>query len=697
MSDFLIDLTPEQLSQGLQVLIETTDAPTGSARVMNNMLITDRGGISPRPGTTLLGTYNSNPNGIKGFYNFVKTGVESELLIKAYTGKIEYYHPTLLDWNLLKSGYTSGAEFGFKESLTNTDNEDYLYFGNAVENYSRWNGGTTTLNGAFVSGTTLTVASTLKTTTYQTGTSTATSTTTLDDSSKTWAASQWVNFYVLITSGTQAGKISKISANTTSQLTFAAITDPGAGCTYQIRMPKFPSSGNLTVGTTTVAYSAVPTSTTFTITDPGVGLTNNSAVTVQPTEFPGAPKGNRLENHHTRMIVGGVQSGMSRDASGNLQGSQSTATVYVSKIKDASDFGFSSPRVAGEGDLITAPYGGGNITDIANQEDSFYVFKKRYIEADKYDTTNTEDVVSSIPLKTGFGAQGRVVKGKDDVYFVTDDNQITSVSRVQLHDTVPQSTNIGLIIKRLLDTYDFSNTAGGEYKQRIFFTCKSDSENSNNNQVIVYNRQTKTFEGIWSINASGFAVMAGQFYYSESTGANVWQMFTGVNDLRSTNKFGISAEWKSNWLHIVPRRSRFRVKPSQFQIQGINTLGYEGYIKDGTKINLALYQKFSDTAVVSFTFGNTETDSGFIVGGTDLGAFMGDNPLGLEPLGSISDPDPDGYRHFQFIVYFPDQYSNYLSVGVSSSGVDQNYEITRIGLGTSEDPAQDAANIKSIN
>lgn len=694
MSDFLIDIA--SFNEGLQALEDSTLAPVGAARIMQNMLITDRGGISPRPGTELLGTYNSSTNGIKGFYNFIKTGVESELLIKSYAGKLEYYHPTKLDWYLLKSSYTSGAEFGFKEHLTNTDNEDYLYFGNAVENYSRWNGATAVLSGAYVSGTTLTVDSTLKTTTYQTGTSTATSATTLDDSTKTWAASQWINFYVLITSGTQSGKISKITANTATQLTFAAITDPGAGCTYQIRMPKFPVSGNLTVGTTTVAYSAIPTSTTFTITDPATGLADTSSVTVQPTEYPAAPKGNRLENHHTRMIVGGVQSGMSRDASGNLQGSQSTATVYVSKIKDATDFTFAAPRVAGEGDLITAPYGGGNITDIANQEDFFYVFKKRYIEADKYATDNAADVVSSTPLKTGFGGQGRVIKGKDDVYFITADNQFTSVSRVQLHDTVPQSLNIGLSIKRLLDTYDFSNTCGGEFKQRILIACKSDSEQLNNNQVIVYNRQTKTFEGIWLLNASGFTVKEGDFFYSESAGANVWKMFTGVNDIRGTNKFGISATWKSHWIHLVPRRSRFRIKPSQFSIQGVNSLGYEGYIKDGTTINLDLYKDFSDTSVLSFTFGKDDSDDSFVTGSTDLGSFLGDNPLGLEPLGSISDPNPDGYRHFKFVVYFPDIYSNYLSLGVSSSGQDQSYEISRIGLGTSEDTMQAVDNIKDV-
>lgn len=695
MSDFLIDIT--DFSRGLQLLEDTTAAPVGSAQIMENMVITDRGGIAPRPGTVLKGSYNSGSYGVDGFYNYIKTGIEQEILVKAYNGKLEYFHPGYNDWALLKSGYTSGAEFGFKEHLVNTDNEDYLYFGNAKENYSRWSGGYTQVNGAYASGTTLTVDSTLKTTTYETGTASATSATTLTDSTKTWASKQWVNFYILITSGALAGQVRKITDNTATSLTFSTLgSDPGgAGVTYQIRMLKFPTSGTLTVGTTTVTYSDIPTSTTFTITDPSTALADNLPVTVRPTEYPAGPRGNRLENHHTRMIVGGVQSGMSRDSAGNLQGSQSTATVYISKIKNATDFTFSATRIAGEGDLITAPYGGGNITDIVNFEDSFAVFKKSYIELIKYSTDSTADLPASNPLKTGFGAQGRVIKGKDDVYFVTSDNQITSIGRVQQQDTVPQSTNIGLIIKRLIDTYDFSNHHGDEYKQRLFFACKSTSQATSNDRVIVYNRQTKSFEGIWLLSANAFVKSGNKFYYAESQGANVWEMFSGTNDTRASDTFGISANWQSNWMHLVPRASRYS-GVSQFGIQGVNALGYEGYIRDGTTINFSLFTDFSTSPSLEFDFGNSTSDQNYL-DGTQLGAYMGNNPLGLEPLGSISDPDPDGYRHFKFIVYFPDIYCNHLALGVQSSGTNQAYEVTRIGLGSAPDDLQASDNIKPIN
>jgi hypothetical protein len=694
MSDFLIDIN--SFSQGLQLLDASQDAPIGSARVMSNCVITDRGGVGPRPGTAILGTYDSGTTGCDGFYNFLTTSPGFEIPIKASNGSLKYFHPTLLDWALLKSNYTVGAEFGFAEHLVNTDTQDYLYFCNAVENYSRWTPSITTTNATFTSGTSLTVVSTLKPPTLETGTATGSSATTITDSTKAWATSQFVGFYILITSGTQAGVISLISANTATQITFGAITDPGTA-TYQVRVLNFPPSGKLTVGTTTVAYSAIPTSTSFTITDPSVGIANNSAVTVQPTEYSANPQGNRLCNYLTRMIVGNVSSGMSRDAAGNLIGNQSNSSIYFSKQLDATDFTFSATRTTGQGGIAAIPSGGGNITDVSTFEDTFIVFKKYYIEQDKFSTTDTADLLQQTPLKQQFGSVNHVVKGRDDIYFVTADNQITSLGRIKLADTVPQTVNVGLIVKRLIDTFDFSSVVGHEFAQRILFACKSGPGASKNDQIIVYNKQNKAFEGIWYLNAAQFDLYKGKLYAGDSITPNVYQLFTADhNDIKSpTVKFGITSSWKSNWIHLVPRRSRFRVKPSQFATMGINTMGFEGFISDGTIITFSLMKDFSDTPVLQFNFGTTLADAALNVG-SDPGAFLGNNPLGLQPLGTISNPGPDGNRQFKFIIYFPDIYSNYLSIGVDNAGTDQNFEINRFGIGTSEDVLTDSEIIKVL-
>lgn len=775
MSDYLIDIN--QFTQGLQVLEDSTDAPIGSARKMENIMITDRGGIGPRPGISILGTYDSGATPTDGFYNFLKTGTQIEIPVKASNGILKYYHPTLLDWYQLKSGYTAGKEFGFKEYIISTQNEDYLFGGNTTENYFQWSGATDVTVGTYVSGTTLNVGTVLKSTIFESGTSgvdplysstiggsptttsfqpfglpagflnwvglfmsmtggtqngsvrqiisidgdgtfhfsalagapaigdsfqvlssyTDGSNAFITDVTKTWVASQWNAFWIYITSGTLSGKIFLINGSGTHYIQFPSTTAPGSAVTYQIRMAKFPSSGNLTVGTTTVAYSALASSTSFTITDPGVGFAANTAVTVQPTEYPGAPKGNRLENHHNRMVVGNVQSGLSRDSSGNLQGSQSQATAYISNIASAADFTFSNPRNAGQGDIITFPYGGGNIQDIINFENSFAVFKKYAIDLVAYSTTDTTDLPSVTPLKQGYGSINHAIKGRDDIYFVTMDNQITSIGRVQLKDTVPQTTNIGLIIKRLLDTFDFTSVVGHEFAQRIIFSCKRASTDNNNNQLIIYNKQNKSFEGIWYLNANHFDLINGKLYAGDSVSPNVYQLFTSDhNDVRSsTVKFGIDCSWRSNWIHLVPRRSRFRVKPSQFAVMGLNTLGFEGYITDGTIITISVYKDFSDNAELQFNFGVEPTDEEFMQG-DNLGAFLGANPLGLAPLGTISAPNPDGQRHFKFIIYFPDIYANYVSIGIDGTGRDQTWEMNRIGLGTEEEAMNSGDMIKSL-
>jgi hypothetical protein len=67
------------------------------------------------------------------------------------------------------------------------------------------------------------------------GTATSATATTLVNTGKTWTASQWVNSQVRIVSGTGAGQLRDITANTTDTLTVAAWTiTPDATSVYQI-------------------------------------------------------------------------------------------------------------------------------------------------------------------------------------------------------------------------------------------------------------------------------------------------------------------------------------------------------------------------------------------------------------------------------------------------------------------------------
>lgn len=740
-----LSITQENFKEGLQLLLDDTKAKFGSARKMLNVSISDRGGIQTRPGTELLGELNSSTSPIKGAFNFKKSQGSAEYPMKAYATFIEYYHATA-GWTKLKTGFTTEQEFGFTSSLVNADNDDFTYFCNRMEEYQRWRGAVTLLNGPTIGGVEVVVDSVLKDNVYFSGTATASTATTLDLSTATWATDMWKNFVVHIV-GT--GKVRRITGNTGTVLTFDTLgADPG-DVAFEIRQLAFPlynigvvatagtitltgtgtnflavyrtgdqiyvdgetvrtvaavaSNTSLTVtsafGTTAstlkhrkkreiiyadtvIEYTDIDVATKFTVGSAHVG-NDNIAVTLVPDVFVDAPRGNRLENLLGRVYVGNVRSAVSRDSAGALQGSDQAGSVFVSKILDPSTFTFSATRVAGEGDIINMPYGGGELTDLKAQESTMYAYKKGYIESISY-SQDANDFAIRAPLKTGKGSVGKVIKGTDDQYFMTLDKQYTSLGRVRQKDITPQTENIGLPIKRLLDSYDHTDFNGIEFQNRIFSCHRTSTDDTYNNVILVFNKQTKSFEGIWALPAGYFFEYLNNLYYTESSGANVWKMLTGKADVQSdTVKFPITSDWRSNFFNVLPVRNN---------TQAINSIFLEGYIKANTTFTFSLYKDFSDTAALSFTFGGTEDT--FLVG-DDFTRFLGSNPLGLQPLGTVDAPGSDGRRRFQFIIYFPFIYGETFSTGISSDGLEQDWELIRVSLGLKEDISTKISNIKS--
>ena len=555
----------EDFKKGLRLLEDDSKAPPSSARKMYNCQISDRGGITTRPGTELLGTVNTN-GAINGAFVFKKSQGSAEIPIKAYDTFLEYYHSTA-GWTKLKTGFTSAQEFGFVTSLVNTDNDDFMYFCNRTEEYQGWNGAIALLNGTLAGAeTSITVDSTLKDNIYYSGTATGNSATTITLSTEFWAVDMYKNFYVYIPS---SGKVRRITSNTATVLTFDTMTSGPGNVAFQIRQLAFPlfergtvttagsttltgsgtnfltcyqpgefiyvdtetvrtilaiaSDTSLTVtvafststaslkhkretkivyADTEISYTDIPTATIFTVASAHAG-TDNIAVTSAPRVYKKAPKGNRLEAIQGRVYVGNVKSAVSLDSAGAVQGSDQAGSVFVSKLLDPKDFTFAASRVAGEGDIINMPYGGGEVTDIKGSEDVAYCYKKGYIESIKY-SQDANDYAVRTPLKTGKGSVSRVIKGSDDHYFMTLDKQYTSLGRVKAKDLTPQTENIGLPIKRLLDTYNHDNFNGIEYRNRIYTCHKTSDDETYNNIILVYNKQTKSFEGTWTLPAGYF-------------------------------------------------------------------------------------------------------------------------------------------------------------------------------------------------
>lgn len=764
-----LTIQQQDFKQGLHILEDDSMAPFGSARQMLNVIISDRGGISPRPGTALLGSYNSADFGVRGLYNFQKSKSNPDILTRAYDTYFEYFHPILESWALLKGGFTSDQEFGSSYSLVNTDNDDFMYFNNRYEEFQRWNGAYTELNGALTGGeTALTVDSVLTTPIYLDEIATANSATTVDVSTANWAPNMYVGFFIHFPG---SGKVRLITSNTINELTFNTLGGSPGNVEFQIRQLAFPSSsitattiafvavsrtitdsasgfitagfkigdqivvsgtvsnnkvftitaivaGTLTLGATdvvvdesagssftiklnnmkviynghTTAYNLIDIATELPVSS-AIATPDNSPVALSPQIFTAAPRGNRMDILQGRIYVGRVRSAISRNASGVTQGSVQAGSLFVSKLLNPDDFSFAATRLAGEGDILNVPYGGGDITDVKAFENEIATYKENYIELDSY-TQDGNDTAVRTPLKTGIGSVARVIKGSDDHYFMRPDKVYTSLGRVRLKDITPQSENLAYSIKRLLNSYNNDNFNGIEFNNRIISCHKSSDDATSNDVMLVYNKKTKSFEGIWSLGANNFETFKGindtadGLVYGESNGPNIWKMFQNRNsDIRDSDTiFPYTALWQSNFFNVVPLKSN---------IQAINSIAIEGYITANTTFTFNLYKNFETVPSLSFTFSGTETD--FIQGTVDFGRFFGSHPFGTTPIaGTIGDPDENGRMRFSFIVYFPYIYGQYFSNEFSSSGIDQDWEIIRTAYGLKEDISTRTSNTKTI-
>lgn len=672
----------ENLKKGLYALEDTTKAPLGSFRVMQNAQVTDRGGISPRFGTEILGTVNASDKPVKSLYTYNRSFGTDQLILKAYDDEVEILSKNneSAGWNRLKNGFTD-SDFGYVTSLVNNDSQDYVVFCNRYEAYQRWSGAVTLLNGALAGAeTAVTVDSVLTDEIFYSGTASANSATTIDIATAGWAASQWIGFYVHIV-GTK--KVRLITANTSTQITFSTLGAGPGNVAFEIRRLAFPLTGSIIYNGTPIAYTGIDISTAFTVASAHAAA-DNTLVTLVPTEYLDAPRGNRLTNLESRIIVGNVRSAMARDSGGALGGYASAGSYFVSRKNNPVDFTYAATRLAGDADIQSTPYGGGDITDVSIQEDAAYIFKRNYIEAVKY-SQDENDFAVRIPLKSGIGSVGKIIKGQDDVYFITADNEFTSIGRVETKDILPQTKNLGNSIKRLIESYDFTGVGRGkEYKGKVYIPGKSSSDATYNDVVLIYNKQNKAFEGVWDLAINEMADFGNDVIAGNSNSANVIKLFTGTSDVVGTDRLPIYSNCESNFMNLTA---------SKATLQALNAVYFEGYITPGTTITFKVYKDFETTPFLKFDFSGNESG---LLDGSITGAFLGQEPISFNPIGAFSDLDAEGRFHFKFRVYIPFVYANYYSVGWESTGTDIDYEILRYSLGLKEDVSVDTDSIKNI-
>jgi hypothetical protein len=704
LNNKFLDIGVDYMVHGLRARADATF--TQGFRIMRNMRINSNGGIGNRLGIKMYKPAPVPHKQTDGFYSFRKASTRESILMSACDGKMYYLSNIDGAWHenrahgLSNPGFTVGSSFAFKEHYNTKELNDYIYFCNAREHYMRWSGLEFAVVGDHVStDTVLTLNSVLYDDILYSGTASASSATTLTINTGTWAASQWVGFYVYIKTGTHEGAVRKITANTFTQITFDTLTTDPGNCEFEVRVLKMPDSGFLlNYNGHKLAYTLTGTHNQVTVPATlGVNIPDGSVVSDAFEHYTGAPRGNLLETLYTQMYVGNVRNGLRRDSydaggklSGNLAGDFARPSVYRSKLREANDFTFSSPRAAGEGDIVSLPSDGA-IKDISRAEDRVYVFMERGISRLSFGESG--DIPSIDNISTGVGILGKTFSGGNDLFFINSNKQFSSVGRVENKDSRPQSMDQGFNIERLLNKMDFNNARGIRHGYRHYIAGKLDPGAGRNDILLPFNygvviEGRPISEGIWETPIAEFVSHITQdnedlLLVSDSFTGNVWQINTGIGiEHPDGTIIPYSCEARTNW-----------VMPTESMANDVSVcaFGVEGYISESSdSLTFQLYKDFNDSCPI-MEFGISGTESNYVTGDLAV-SFLGSDELGVGSVGAGGTPvgslypelDDEGRRHFKVLVFFPYEHGNTFSFGVRSSSLD-NYSIIRFTTNPNKD------------
>lgn len=140
--------------QGYQTKADPTKIPLGANPNGQNTIINDGDRIGSRNfGYEVLGTSTTTEQAIKTLHTFRKRSGEN-ILIRTRGTYVEMFDEENSLWESVTSTATSSQEYGFADYNINSDLRSFVYFGNAVDPFSRWNGAHTTSTAAIAIGAT---------------------------------------------------------------------------------------------------------------------------------------------------------------------------------------------------------------------------------------------------------------------------------------------------------------------------------------------------------------------------------------------------------------------------------------------------------------------------------------------------------------------------------------------------------------
>ena len=351
-------------------------------------------------------------------------------------------------------------------------------------------------------------------------------------------------------------------------------------------------------------------------------------------------------------------------------GDSTKRQIYISKNTDYADFAYSSPRVPGEGALLTPDSPPFAFVPLEEKmyascgKDEWYKISFK-LSADLTKETVEIEQLKTAPLQAAISANA-TSRIKNDIVFVSNEPSIDTIGRVENKEDF-SSVPLSDPIKLDMDSYIFNSGASVIYfKNQIFIAIPSSGV------VLIYDIERKFWQPPWYMAINNFSIYNGTLLGHSSQVAESYTLLTGNND-------------NGNPIEAIAAFS-YRNFGDRANLKSFNEYYTEGYISTGTTLTMTLKYDFGGyTSIVS---NDIKGSNSSIIFQTIADNSLGKNPFGSNPLGSIVDSPSDlpkfrikhGLQKQDFFEY---------QAQYSSNNVDMQWELLAHGPNVYVSPNRD--------
>jgi hypothetical protein len=301
-------------------------------------------------------------------------------------------------------------------------------------------------------------------------------------------------------------------------------------------------------------------------------------------------------------------------------GDETRRDVFVSKNTSYTDYTFSSPRVPGDGALLTLDSA---TVGFATQEDAIYITAGKndwYQVTFTLSSDNTKELMTIQKLKSGTQqaaqSQEMIGKIKNSIVFISNEPTMDTLGRVENINT-PQSVPLSNPIKLDFDGYDFTNAHVKYFQNQTFVALPVESK------LLIYDHENNYWQPPQTLPVIRLAIIDGELYGHSSAVPETYKLFDTTVQTDDGNPIEHVAVFA------------YRNLGKRYGKKHFDEYYTEGYI-GGSSIISATY-KYDFGGFTQILTKDIDASDPDIIFSTSADGSLGKVPLGHSPLGSITD------------------------------------------------------------